>query len=60
MGGVLFSTIIATIVNFAILIAIIIVIYKSIQRFKNHVNRTKDMEKKLDIILNKLENKEEN
>ncbi|MCB2342905.1 hypothetical protein [Clostridium estertheticum] len=50
----------STIINFALLIAIIIGIYKSIQGFKNYVNRNIEMEKKLDTILNKLENKEDN
>lgn len=43
-----------------IVIAIIIGIYKAIQGFKNYVNRNKEMEKKIDIILDKLENKEDN
>jgi len=54
------TTIVFTIINFAILIAIIIGIYKAIQGFKNYVNRNKEMEKKIDIILNKLENKKDN
>ena len=60
MGGIMLSTIVFTIVNIAILVAIIIGIYKSIQRFKIYVNRNKKMDEKLDIILNKLENKEDN
>jgi hypothetical protein len=47
--------IMATVINFALLFAIIIVIYKSIQCFKNFINRNKEMDKKIDIILNKLE-----
>ncbi|MBU3073935.1 carboxymuconolactone decarboxylase [Clostridium estertheticum] len=35
-------------------------IYKAIQSFKDFVNRSKNMEKKIDIILDKLENKEDN
>jgi len=58
--GSMISTIVFTIINFAILIAIIIGIYKSIQGLKNYVNRNKEMEKKIDIILNKLENKKDN
>ena len=54
------STIVFTIVNIAILVAIIIGIYKAIQIFKNYINRSKNMEKKIDIILDKLENKEDN
>ena len=53
-------TIIFTFVNIAILVAIIIGIYKAIQIFKNYINRSKNMEKKIDIILDKLENKEDN
>ncbi|MCB2358287.1 hypothetical protein [Clostridium estertheticum] len=49
-----------TIVNIAILVAFIIGIYKAIQSFKDFVNRSKNMEKKIDIILDKLENKEDN
>ena len=60
MGGIMLSTIVFTIVNIAILVAIIIGIYKSIQRFKIYVNRNKKMDEKLDIILNKLENKKDN
>jgi len=58
--GVSFSTIGFTIINFVILIAIIIGIYKSIQGVKNYVNRNKEMEKNIDTILNKLENKKDN
>ncbi len=58
--GISLSKIIFTIINFALLIAIIIGIYKVMQCFKNHVNRNKEMEKKIDIILNKLENKKDN
>jgi len=60
MESVSTTTIVFTIINFAILIAIIIGIYKAIQGFKNYVNRNKEMEKKIDIILNKLENKKDN
>ncbi|MCB2341046.1 hypothetical protein [Clostridium estertheticum] len=49
-----------TIVNIAILVAFIIGIYKAIQSFKDFVNRSKNMEKKIDIILDTLENKEDN
>jgi len=58
--GSMTSTIVFTIINFALLIAIIIGIYKSIQGLKNYVNRNKEMEKKIDLILNKLENKKDN
>jgi len=52
--------IIGTIINFAILVIIIIMIYKAIKSFKSFVNRNKEMEKKIDDILNILENKEDN
>ncbi|MBX4265404.1 hypothetical protein [Clostridium estertheticum] len=54
------SRIIFTLVNIAIVVALIIGIYKAIQIFKSYVNRSKNMEKKIDIILDKLENKEDN
>ncbi|MBW9170921.1 hypothetical protein K2F43_06820 [Clostridium estertheticum] len=53
-------TIFFTIVNIAIVVALIIGIYKAIQIFKSYVNRSKNMEKKIDIILDKLENKKDN
>ena len=56
--NVVYSTIIFTIINFVLLFAIIIAIYKGIQTVKLFVNRNKRMDEKLDIILNKLENKE--
>jgi hypothetical protein len=55
--GIGLSTIDSTVINFAILIAIIIGIYKAIQEFKNYVNRNKEMERGINIIPNKLENK---
>jgi len=55
--GIGLSTIDSTVINFAILIAIIIGIYKAIQEFKNYVNRNKEMENEINIISNKLENK---
>lgn len=53
-------TIFFTFVNIAIYVALIIGIYKAIQIFKNYINRSKNMEKKIDIILDKLENKDNN
>ncbi|MBU3128707.1 hypothetical protein LGL55_15995 [Clostridium tagluense] len=55
-----YATIIFTVINFALLFAIIVVIYKAIKGFKSFVNRNKGMEKKIDVILSKLENKEDN
>ncbi|MBU3178847.1 hypothetical protein KPL47_21285 [Clostridium estertheticum] len=60
MGSIRITAIVFTIINVAILIAIIIGIYKAIQWFKNYVNRNKEMEKKIDIILNTLQNKKDN
>ncbi|MFT5872465.1 MAG: hypothetical protein ACI8WT_001396 [Clostridium sp.] len=53
-------SIIVAVINFALLFAIIIVIYKAIQGLKNFVNRNKEMYKKIDVILSKSENKENN
>ncbi|MBU3191538.1 hypothetical protein K9O30_19470 [Clostridium bowmanii] len=53
-------SIIITVINFILLFATIIVIYKAIRGFKNFINRNKEMDKKIDVILNKLENKEDN
>ena len=58
--GLNYITIIFTVINFAILVAIIIGIYKAIQGFKSFVDRNKKMDKKIDLILNKLENKDDN
>ena len=52
--------IIVTLINFALLFAIIIAIYKAIRGFKKYVDRNKEMDKKIDIILNKLEDIETN
>jgi len=54
-----YSIIIFTVINLALLFAIIVVIYKVIQGITRFVNRNKEMEKKIDVILNKLENKED-
>ena len=65
-GGVLMKidinifTIIATIINFIILIAIIILVYKGIKSIKNFINRNKELNRKVDIILSKLEQKSSN
>lgn len=57
--GLNFATIMFTVINFALLFAIIVVIYKVIQSFKSFINRNKEMEKKIDIILKKLRNWED-
>lgn len=48
-------TIIATMINFALLVAIIIVLFKAIKGIKNFINRNKELDKKVDIILSKLD-----
>lgn len=50
-----YLNIIVAVINFAILFAIIIMIYKAIRGFKKFNNRNKEMDKKIDIILKKLE-----
>ncbi|PRR79850.1 hypothetical protein [Clostridium vincentii] len=58
--GIDYSTIIMSVINLVLLFAVLVVIYKGIQVLKNFVNRNKEMDKKIDIILNKLENREDN
>ena len=55
--GINYLTIIATTVNLILLVIIIIGLYKAIHGVKNFVIRNKEIDKKLDDILNKLENK---
>ncbi|MBU3104561.1 hypothetical protein [Clostridium gasigenes] len=47
-----------TVINFALLVAIAIVGYKGIQGIKKFINRNKEMNKKIDVIFNKLEGNE--
>ncbi|WP_288222507.1 hypothetical protein [uncultured Clostridium sp.] len=49
--------ILATIINFSILIAIIILLYKAIKGIKSFINRNKELDGKVDIILSKLDDK---
>lgn len=49
------ATILSTIINIALLIAIIILLYKSTKGIKNFINRNKELDKKVDIILSKLD-----
>ena len=51
--GIKITTIILTIINFAILVAILIGIYKAVRGFKNFVDRNKKMDKKIDIIVSR-------
>ena len=55
-----YSTIIFTIVNFVLLFAIIIAIYRGVQAVKKFINKNKQMDEKLDIILNELKKRENN
>ncbi|WP_236883773.1 carboxymuconolactone decarboxylase [Clostridium botulinum] len=47
-------------INLVLLFLIITVIFKGIQGLKYFINRNKEMDKKLDIIISKLENKQNN
>lgn len=53
--GINYSTLIITIINFAIYAAIIFAIYRGIKSLKNFLQRNREMTLKLDTILNKLE-----
>lgn len=44
-------------INFALIIAIILGVFKVIKEAKSFINRTKQMDKKLDMILDELKNK---
>lgn len=50
-------TIIITIINLILLCGVIIILYKSIQGINRFVKRNKQLDKKVDDILSKLENK---
>lgn len=53
---IIYITIAASIVNLILFVAITIVVYKAIQGIKGFINRNKELEKKVDTILNKIEN----
>lgn len=53
-----YTIIIASIINFVLLFVILIAIYKGIKWCKNFIIRNKEIDKKLDIILKKLDNKD--
>ncbi|MGY0371957.1 hypothetical protein [Clostridium sp. JNZ J1-5] len=55
-----YSIIIVTIVNLILYVAIIIGVYKAVHGVKNFINRNKELNKKVDTILNKLDNKNDN
>ncbi|NFE81771.1 carboxymuconolactone decarboxylase [Clostridium sporogenes] len=55
-----YLSIIASIINLVLLFLIITVIFKGIKSLKHFIKRNKVMDKKLDIIIKRLENKENN
>ncbi|MFV3012410.1 carboxymuconolactone decarboxylase [Clostridium botulinum] len=55
-----YGSIIALVINLVLIFLIIKTIFKVIQSFKYFINRNKEMDKKLDIIISKLENKQNN
>ena len=52
--------IIISIINVILMFVILIAIYKGIKWCKNFVNRNKEIDEKLDIILKKLNNEDSN
>lgn len=54
-----YSRLIISILNFTLLIVIIFGVYKAIKGFRRFILRNKEMDKKLDIILNVLEKRED-
>lgn len=52
-----YMTLIMNWINFGLIILIIIGIYKGIKEFKSFIKRNKQMNEKLDIILDTLEEK---
>ncbi|WP_346885484.1 hypothetical protein [Clostridium sp. UBA4395] len=52
--------IIISIINVILIFVILIAIYKGIKWCKNFVNRNKEVDEKLDIILKKLNNEDSN
>lgn len=51
---------IVTIINIGLYLVILIGIFKAIKEIKNFINRNKEMDIKIDVIINKLDNKEDN
>ncbi|MDD7793168.1 hypothetical protein [Clostridium sp. 'White wine YQ'] len=49
------STIVMTIINILVLIAIIAIIYSGIKSFRSFIRRNKENDRKLDMILSKLD-----
>ncbi|KRU30062.1 carboxymuconolactone decarboxylase [Clostridium botulinum] len=55
-----YGIIIALVINLVLIFLIIKTIFKAIQSLKHFINKNKEMDKKLDIIISKLENKQNN
>ncbi|EJO5346257.1 carboxymuconolactone decarboxylase [Clostridium botulinum] len=55
-----YASIVCAVINLVLLFLITIGIFKGIQSIKHFINRNKEMDKKLDIIISKLENKQDN
>lgn len=55
-----YASIIALVINLVLIFLIIKTIFKAIQSLKHFINGNKEMDKKLDIIISKLENKQNN
>ncbi len=56
--GLDFTSLFMTILNLVILIAIIFVIVTAIKNFKSFTSKNKEIDKKLDDILNRLDEKD--
>ncbi|MBU3111851.1 hypothetical protein [Clostridium lacusfryxellense] len=52
-------TIISVVINLAVVAAIIVVVSRALQMFKNLTAMNKKIYEKIDVILDKLENKED-
>lgn len=50
-----YMIILMNLINFGLVILIIIGIYKGVKGFKSFINRNKQMDEKMDVILNELE-----
>ncbi|ENK1244307.1 carboxymuconolactone decarboxylase [Clostridium sporogenes] len=55
-----YASIIASIVNLVLLFLIITAMFKGIKTLKGFIKRNKEMDKKLDIIMNKLKDEQDN
>jgi len=53
-------TIISVVINLAIVAAIIVVVSRALQMFKDLTAMNRKIYEKIDVILDKLENKEDN